>query len=199
MERFAQQSLDTANDPYYQQLQKQQSAQIDASANSRGAYNSGAALAAQALGSSNLAAQQYHQQADIQAAGQQAQGQRLGMGLGYTQGIGQQNYNNVMGIGNLAHQAGADALAGQNAYFDAAGNAQNWGQGRMQSGFQNAYNLGQGMGNTYTQNTQQGISDYNQMASRGADLSGAAADHAVAADNKNQEGAIGLVKKLASS
>lgn len=198
MERFAEQSLNTDTDPYYQQLQKQQSAQIDASMNGRGAYNSGAALAAQALGNSNLAAQQYHQQAEIQAQGQQAQGQRLGMGLNYTQGIGSQNYNNVMGIGSLAHGAGADALAGQNAYYDAAGDAQNWGQGRMQSGFQNAYSLGQGMGNTYTQGTQQGFNNYNSLLSRGADLSGAAATHAVAADDKNQEGAMGLVKKVAS-
>lgn len=250
MEQFAERSKNAATDPYYQQLQKQQSGQIDASMNARGAYNSGAALAAQALGNSNLAAQQYHDQANIQQMGQSAQNQRLQTGLGYgqgasssnlagnmgagnmgisagntyasglndyfsvgqgidqnqlaryntlgnlAQGTGQQSYQNAMGIGNLAHTASGDALAGQQAYYGAANNAQTQMQGRTQQGISDAMGMGTAMGNTYMEGTQNGIQDYNQLLGNYTNMMGQAASAAKAADDKNQGGAIGLVKTI---
>ncbi len=113
LEQFASSDLNRTN-PYYDMLQKQQADTIDQAAAARGAYGAGGSLAAQAMGSANLRAQQYQQEGQLQGAAQQAQLARLGLGAD----VAGSASNERMGQGN------ALAALYQNMYGDRIQGAQ---------------------------------------------------------------------------
>lgn len=77
LEQFA--ASDAAgNNPYYDQLRQTTNASLDQEFNAGGNYNSGARFAALAKADSNLAAQQYQQEGQLQGQAQGATQSRLG-------------------------------------------------------------------------------------------------------------------------
>lgn len=127
MEQFANSTL-SGNNPYYNMMSSQMGKSIDSSFNAGGNYNSGARLAAQALGQSNLAAQTFNNEANIMGQGQAAQQARLAGG------------------GSLANMS---AQSGQNAYEDYLNQAlaaQGASQNRQTAGFTDALGMGSAQG-----------------------------------------------------
>lgn len=123
-EKFAQGAV-SGNDPYFAMLQREQTANLDASMNARGGYNSGAAFKELGMQNSDLEAKKYAQMAGITSTAQGLQLQRAsGMqGLtGQAEGelqqrlkaqdtMGQENYNNLFGLNQF--NAGLYQAAGQ--------------------------------------------------------------------------------------
>lgn len=81
LEQFAASDANGTN-PYFDQLRKSTNASLDQEFNAGGNFNSGARMAALAKADSNLSAQQYQQEAQLQGQAQQATQSRLGQQQG---------------------------------------------------------------------------------------------------------------------
>lgn len=123
-EKFAQGAI-SGNDPYFDMLQREQTANLDASMNARGGYNSGGAIKELGMQNSDLEAKKYAQMAGITQAAQGLQLQRASglTGLsGQAEGelqqrlkaqdtIGQENYQNLFNLNQF--NTGALQATGQ--------------------------------------------------------------------------------------
>ena len=130
LEQFAASDLNRTN-PYYDMLQKQQSDTIDQAAAARGAYGAGGSLAAQALGSANLRAQQYQQEAQLQGSAQQAQLQRLGLGANVASGASGERMNQGNAFQSLAQGMFGDRMQSAQLGLSAAGQSDQANMARL--------------------------------------------------------------------
>lgn len=133
LEQFAASDLKGSN-PYYDQLRQTQDADINAQFNARGGYNSGAAMRAIALGDSNLAAQQYQQEGQLQGQAQQAQMSRLGQQQSGASSADSSNYAGAAGLTNTLGTADAQRLAATNGQVGLAGAASGMNLSYLQGG-----------------------------------------------------------------
>jgi hypothetical protein len=161
LEQFAASDMAGTN-PYYKQLAEQQSADIDASMNARGGFNSGAALKAQALGRSNLAAQQYQQEGQLQGAAQTAQMARLGQQQSAAGAADTANYASLAGQTSALGTADAQRLARTQSGIDLAGQQASTNLGYLSAGQQAADNAGAAS----LARTQAGIGLANQQSTQ---------------------------------
>jgi hypothetical protein len=161
LEQFAASDMAGTN-PYYKQLAEQQSADIDASMNARGGFNSGAALKAQALGRSNLAAQQYQQEGQLQGAAQTAQMSRLGQQQSAAGAADTANYASLAGQTSALGTADAQRLARTQSGIDLAGQQASTNLGYLSSGQQAANSAGAAS----LARTQAGIGLANQQSTQ---------------------------------
>jgi hypothetical protein len=122
LEQFAAQDLNHTN-PYFDMLQKQQADTIDQAAAARGAYGAGGSMAAQALGSANLRAQQYQQEGQLQGSAQQAQLSRLGLGANVAGQASQERMSQGNALQGLYQNMFGDRMQGQQLGLSATGQA----------------------------------------------------------------------------
>ena len=130
LEQFAASDLNRTN-PYYDMLQKQQADTIDQRAAARGAYGAGGSLAAQALGSADLRAQQYQQEGQLQGSAQQAQLARLGLGANVAQGASGERVNQGNALQALAQGMFGDRMQGAQLGLSAAGQSDTANMARL--------------------------------------------------------------------
>lgn len=197
LEQFAASDLAGTN-PYYRQLQAQQSADIDASMAARGGFNSGAAMKAQSLAASNLSAQQYQQEAQLQGQAQAAMQSRLGQQQAAAGDATAATYAGLAGQTSTLSAADAQRLARTQSGIDMTTQQAAANLGYLNSGQQAANSAGAAS----LARTQAGIGLADQQAS--ADLgyltAGQAAANAASAQSlaRTHEG-IGLASQQAST
>ena len=133
LEQFA--AKDAAgNNPYFDQLRQTTNAALDQEFNAGGNFNSGARMAALGRADSNLAAQQYQQEAQLQGQAQTATGQRLGQLQDLYGASDQQGLQRLGAQAGLAGDVSGQSLNYLNSGLSAAGNVDATNTSRLTAG-----------------------------------------------------------------